>query len=116
MKRILTAIAVLFAACATVFAQGGYPVKGVVVDAIGPVVGASVIEKGTSNGVSTGLDGDFFLTVSGPDAVIEISCIGYATQTFPAHAVPASITLSEDADFLDEVVVIGYGTVARFPP
>ena len=113
MKRILTAIAVLFAACATVFAQGGYPVKGVVVDAIGPVVGASVIEKGTSNGVSTGLDGDFFLTVSGPDAVIEISCIGYATQTFPAHAVPASITLSEDADFLDEVVVIGYGTVKK---
>ena len=113
MKRILTAIAVLFAACATVFAQGGYPVKGVVVDAIGPVVGASVIEKGTSNGVSTGLDGDFFLTVSGPDAVIEISCIGYATQTFPANAVPATITLSEDADFLDEVVVIGYGTVKK---
>ncbi len=113
MKRILTAIAVLFAACATVFAQGGYPVKGVVVDAIGPVVGASVIEKGTSNGVSTGLDGDYFLTVSGPDAVIEISCIGYATQTFPANAVPATITLSEDADFLDEVVVIGYGTVKK---
>ena len=113
MKRILTAIAVLFAACATVFAQGGYPVKGVVVDAIGPVVGASVIEKGTSNGVSTGLDGDYFLTVSGPDAVIEISCIGYATQTFPANAVPATINLSEDADFLDEVVVIGYGTVKK---
>ena len=113
MKRILTAIAVLTAACATVFAQGGYQVKGVVVDAIGPVIGASVIEQGTSNGVSTGLDGDFLLTVSNANAMVEISCIGYATQVFPANAVPATITLSEDTDFLDEVVVIGYGTVKK---
>ena len=113
MKRILTAIAVLFAACATVFAQGGYQVKGVVVDAIGPVIGASVIEQGTSNGVSTGLDGDFALTVSSANAIIEVSCIGYATQTFAASAVPATITLAEDTHFLDEVVVIGYGTVKK---
>ena len=113
MKRILTAIAVLCAACATVFAQGGYQVKGVVVDAIGPVIGASVIEVGTTNGVSTGLDGDFVLTVSSANAVVEISCIGYATQTFAANAVPETITLAEDTDFLDEVVVIGYGTVKK---
>ncbi len=113
MKRILTAIAVLFAACATVFAQGGYQVKGVVVDAIGPVIGASVIEQGTSNGVSTGLDGDFALTVSSANAIIEVSCIGYATQTFAASAVPATIVLAEDTHFLDEVVVIGYGTVKK---
>ena len=113
MKRILTAIAVLFAVCATVFAQGGYQVKGVVVDAIGPVIGASVIEQGTSNGVSTGLDGDFLLTVSNANAMVEISCIGYATQVFPANAVPATITLAEDTHFLDEVVVIGYGTVKK---
>ena len=43
MKRILTAIAVLFAVCATVFAQGGYQVKGVVEDALGPVIGAAVV-------------------------------------------------------------------------
>ncbi len=114
MKRILTAIAVLLATCAPVFAQGaGYQVKGVVVDAIGPVIGASVIEQGTSNGVSTGLDGDFTLTVSNANAVVEISCIGYATQSFTASAVPAVITLSEDAEFLDDVVVIGYGTVKK---
>jgi len=113
MKRILTAFAVLLAACVTVFAQGGYQVKGVVVDAIGPVIGASVIEQGTSNGVSTGLDGDFALTVSSANAIIEVSCIGYATQTFPASAVPATITLAEDTHFLDEVVVIGYGTVKK---
>ena len=94
MKRILTVIAVLLTtACATVFAQGGYQVKGVVVDAIGPVIGASVIEQGTTNGVSTGLDGDFILTVSNANAVVEISCIGYATQVFAASAVPATFSL-----------------------
>ena len=113
MKRILTAIAVLAASCVTVFAQGGYQVKGVVVDAIGPVIGASVIEVGTTNGVSTGLDGDFTITVSNANAMVEISCIGYATQTFPAKEVPATIHLDEDTHFLDEVVVIGYGTVKK---
>ncbi len=113
MKRLLTAFAVLCAACMTVFAQGGYQVKGVVVDAIGPVVGASVIEQGTSNGVSTGLDGDFLLTVSSANAIVEITCIGYATQTFAAKDVPATILLEEDTHFLDEVVVIGYGTVKK---
>ena len=113
MKRILTSIAVLLAACATVFAQGGYQVKGVVVDAMGPVIGATVMEQGTTNGTSTGLDGDYVLTVSGPDAIVEISCIGYATQTFAAKSVPATITLGEDTHFLDEVVVIGYGTVKK---
>ena len=113
MKRILTAIAVLLAACATVFAQGGYQVKGVVVDAQGPVIGATVMEQGTSNGTSTGLDGDYTLTVSNANAIIEVSCIGYANQTFAASAVPATIVLAEDTHFLDEVVVIGYGTVKK---
>ena len=113
MKRILTAIAVLLAACATVFAQGGYQVKGVVKDAMGPVIGATVMEQGTTNGTTTGLDGDFILTVSNANAVVEISCIGYATQSFTASAVPATILLAEDAEFLDEVVVIGYGTVKK---
>ena len=93
-----------------VFAQSGYEVKGVVVDQLGPVIGATVIEQGTTNGVSTGLDGDYTLKVSGKDAVVEVSCIGYATQSFVASQVPAVITLSEDALFLDDVVVIGYGS------
>ena len=113
MKRILTAIAVLLAACATVFAQGGYQVKGVVEDALGPVIGAAVVQQGTTNGVSTGIDGDFVLTVPNADAMIEISCIGYATQVFKASEVPSVITLAEDTHFLDEVVVIGYGTVKK---
>ena len=115
MKRILTAIAIVALSLAgvTVSAQGGYQVKGVVVDAVGPVIGATVIEQGTSNGTSTGLDGDYVLNVSSKDAVIEISCIGYVTQTYAASAVPATVTLVEDTVFLDDVVVIGYGTVRK---
>lgn len=115
MKRILTAVFVLLASLTgtSVFAQGGYQIKGVVVDAQGPVIGATVMEQGTTVGTVTGLDGDYVLTVSSADAVIEVSCIGYATQVFTASALPATIVLSEDAEFLDEVVVIGYGTVKK---
>ena len=116
MNRIKTLCASFLLSCmmgASVFAQGGYEVKGVVVDAIGPVIGASVIEQGTTNGTSTGLDGDYVLTVSSADAVVEISCIGYASQTFVASQIPATVTLSEDALFLEDVVVIGYGTVKK---
>ena len=87
MKRIMTlCVSLLLCAVmgASVSAQGGYEVKGVVVDAIGPVIGATVIEQGTSNGTSTGLDGDYVLVVSSADAVVEISCIGYASQSFVA--------------------------------
>ena len=98
---------------AVVFAQGGYEVKGVVVDAVGPVIGATIIEKGTTNGASTALDGDYTLIVSSANAVVEVSCIGYATQTFIASQLPKVLTLSEDTTFLDEVVVIGYGSVKK---
>ena len=117
MNRVLTLCASFVLSCimgVSVFAQnGGYAVKGVVVDQAGPVIGATVIEKGTNNGVSTGLDGDWSLTVSSADAVVEISCIGYATQSFAASQIPAVVTLSEDTEFLDDVVVIGYGTVKK---
>ena len=116
MNRIMTLCASFVLSCimgVSVFAQGGYEVKGVVVDAIGPVIGATVIEQGTTNGTSTGLDGDYVLTVSSANAVVEVSCIGYATQTFVASQMPATVTLSEDTTFLDEVVVIGYGTVKK---
>ena len=113
MKKFLTSLAVLTAACTMVFAQGGYQVKGVVEDAMGPVIGATVIEAGTSNGVSTGLDGDFVLRVKSASSTIEISCIGYASQSFKASELPARIVLQEDTEYLDDVVVIGYGTVRK---
>ena len=97
----------------TASAQGGYEVKGVVVDAHGPVIGATVLQAGTSTGTSTGLDGDYSLRVANANVTIEISCIGYATQSFKASEVPATVTLVEDAEFLDDVVVIGYGTLSK---
>ena len=91
-------------------AQTGFEVKGVVTDATGPVIGATVIEQGTSNGVSTGVDGDYALTVASAETVVEFSCMGYTTVTFKASEVPAKVVLKEDSVFLDEAVAIGYGS------
>lgn len=116
MKRLTTILLGVLLLCTIthpVFAQSGYEVKGVVVDQLGPVIGATVIEQGTSNGTSTGLDGDYVLKVSSADAIVEISCIGYTSLTFKASEVPARVVLGEDALFLDDVVVIGYGTVKK---
>ena len=116
MNRILSLFAGLMLLCIftpPVSAQGGYEVKGVIQDQLGPVIGATIMEQGTSNGTSSSLEGDFTLSVSGPDAMVEISCIGYRTVTFKASGVPSVITLEEDTLFLDDVVVIGYGTVKK---
>ena len=113
VRYILVSLALIVVGGTFLHAQGGYGVSGTVVDQFGPVIGAAVVEQGTSNGVSTGLDGSFSLTVSSPDAPVEISCVGYVTQTFPASMVPGTVALKEDTEYLDEVVVIGYGTVKK---
>ena len=87
-------------------------VRGVVLDASGqPVIGAGVVEVGASrNGTLTGSDGSFVLTVH-RGASLEISCIGYETVTVtPVEGERLSVILREDAEILDEVVVMGYGT------
>ena len=84
-------------------------VSGQIVDEFGqPVPGASVIETGTKNGVNTDVDGKFFLRVP-KGATLEISCIGYETIKVVASEA-MSVTLREDSEFLDEVVVVGFGT------
>ena len=113
IRNICTALAFTCLSCLVLSAQGGYRVEGIVVDRFGPVIGAAVIEQGTSTGASTGLEGEYALTVSGPSALVEISCIGYASQVFEAALVPQTVILEEDNEFLDEVVVIGYGTVRK---
>lgn len=116
MDRFINILAALILCCLggiAASAQGGYQVRGVIEDQFGPVIGAAVVEQGTSNGTSTGLDGDFVLTVSGPSALVEVSCIGYASQTFEAASLPSVIYLKEDTEYIDEVVVIGYGTVRK---
>lgn len=85
---------------------------GKVVDATGvEVIGASVLEKGTTNGVVTNLNGEFSLSVE-KNATLVVSFIGYKTIEVKA-ATNMSITLQEDNEMLDEVVVIGYGSVKR---
>ena len=84
-------------------------VTGTVVDAMGPVIGASVMEKGTSNGTVTDLDGNFSLSVK-PGATLVISYIGYKTQEIAVGSSShINVSLEEDNTSLEEVVVVGYG-------
>lgn len=84
-------------------------IKGNVVDSNGePIIGATIMEKGTTNGTVTDLDGNFVLNVA-PGAIIQISYIGFATQELKASD-NLRIKLKEDTEVLDEVVVVGFGT------
>lgn len=84
--------------------------KGVVKDALGEtVIGASVVVKGTTNGTITGLDGDFSLNNVNKGDIIEISFVGFTTQTFKWDGQDLIVTLKEDTQTLEEVVVVGYG-------
>ena len=113
IRNILASAVLLCTTGAFLLAQDGYAVTGKIVDEYGPVIGATVIEQGTATGTMTDVDGNFSLLVSGPEAQVEISCMGYAPQVFKASQIPGTITLKEDAQFLDEIVVIGYGTVKK---
>lgn len=97
--------------CVSAYAQT-VTVKGHVKDALGGVIGANVVEKGnTSNGTITDLDGNFTLTVP-QGATLVVSFIGYKTQEVAA-APSVVVTLQDDAELLNEVVVIGYGSVKK---
>lgn len=85
-------------------------VIGVVKDKAGiPIIGATVMEKGTTNGTITDFDGRFSLQVS-KGAILEISYIGYKNQKLVVNGNSFTIVLKEDTEVLDEVVVVGYGT------
>ena len=93
-----------------VYAQN-ITVKGHVKDALGGVIGANVVEKGnTTNGTITDLDGKFAIPNVKEKDVLIVSYIGYLTQSIPVGKQTSfTITLKEDAQALDEVVVVGYG-------
>ena len=100
---------------AQVFAQSKYEVKGVVVDTTGtPVIGASVVEQGTTNGVTTDVNGQYVLRVNSSESIVVISFIGYQTQSLVASSsVLSNVVLEEDSEMIDDVVVIGYGVVKK---
>lgn len=103
-KTILLILVLLISGAISIMAQ----VSGVIVDDAGePVIGASVLEKGTTNGTITDFDGNFTLQVA-QGTMLEISYVGYATQTVVA-ASNMHIILHEDTEVLEEVVVVGYG-------
>lgn len=94
--------------------QSGRTISGVVKDAMGPIPGANVIVKGTTNGNITDMDGKFTLENVPANAILVISYIGYTSQEIPVGNQSAiNITLKEDAEALDEVVVVGYGVMKK---
>jgi TonB-linked SusC/RagA family outer membrane protein len=103
-----------YAADAPQEVQQAKKITGTVVDATGPVIGASVVVKGTSNGVATDFDGNFTLNAS-PGQTLVISYIGYLTKEIKITAAQSkyNVTLEEDKKILDEVVVVGYGTMKK---
>ena len=106
----LLLVMVLALSSQMLFAQGK-TVTGIVKEASGfEAIGANVLEKGTTKGVITDINGEFSLTVSGEDAILQISYVGFATQEIPVKGKDSFvITLKEDTEMLEEVVVVGYG-------
>lgn len=104
----------LFCCAGIAYAQESVTVKGVITDKAGiPLIGASIVEKGTTHGVITDLDGNFSLEVSKKNAVLVISFMGYAPQEVKAESRIMKIVLEEDSKQLEEVVVVGYGTMKK---
>ena len=102
---------VFFLLCSTVMLAQN-KVSGTVLDATGePLIGVSVLEAGTSNGVVTDFNGDFSITVK-QNARLTFSYVGYLSQTIAAKN-GMKVTLEEDNKVLNEVVVVGYGTMRR---
>lgn len=98
--------------CATSSYAQTIAVQGTVKDTAGEsIIGANVVVKGTTNGTITNLDGHFQLDTNKGDIIV-ISFIGYQSQELPADPV-MNVVLKEDTEQLDEVVVIGYGSVKK---
>ena len=109
-KRLGLYVCFLLLMVGTIWAQN-QTIKGTVLDANGEsIIGASVLQKGTTNGTITDFEGGFILNNVPSDATIEISFVGYKTQMIPVNGRSTfNIVLKEDNEILDEVVVIGYG-------
>lgn len=109
--NVLLTISFLVSSVTLLYGQDNITVTGTISDSQGPLPGASVVIKGTATGTQTDFDGNFTLNGVPSDATLEISYIGYATQEVAVGGqTNISITLAEDAEALDEVVVVGYGT------
>lgn len=94
--------------------QQSHSVRGVVKDAIGPMAGVNVLIKGTTTGMMTNPDGSYNLPNVPVGAILEFSFMGYQTvEVTVGSSETVNVTLKEDQNLLDELVVIGYGTVKK---
>ena len=110
IARFLTLVALLFTCCLSAHAQQ-FTAKGVVVDSNGePVIGAGVALKGNETvGVVTDLDGNFSLSVPGPNTVLVVTFIGMETVEVPVSRSDMRVVLKDDTLMLEETIVVGYG-------
>lgn len=115
LRRFAVMVCLLLLGFSGVRAQDRYEVTGVITDANAqPVVGASIVEKGTTRGTTSSTDGSYTFRVSSPDAVLVYSFFGCKTQEVAvANRTKIDIVLQEDAIALEEVVAIGYGTMKK---
>ena len=112
-KSIICTSFLLLFCTAAVFAQG-ITITGVVTDSGEPLPGVTVMVRGTSVGTTTDVDGRYQITVPDREAVLQFSFVGFATVDMPVgFQNEINVALYEDARQLDELVVIGYGSVAR---
>ena len=111
MKKNIFKYFLLMLALSFSFTVSAQDVKGVVSDASGELPGVSVLVKGTSRGTETGLDGSYSIKNVKSNDVLVFSFIGYKTIEVPVNGrTTVNVTLEEDSDTLEEVVVVGYGT------
>ena len=109
LKGLLAAVFMAVIVAPLTWAQQPLTVSGRVVDSMGePIIGVSILEKGTSNGAISNIDGEYRLSVKS-GATLVFSFIGYATQEKKATGPTLNVTLQDDTQLLEEVVVVGYG-------
>ena len=112
LMRLLCCLFLFAGICEATYAAPAQSthVKGIVRDAANePMIGVSVVVKGTANGTITNIDGEYSINVPGPKAVLEFSFVGYSKQeVVVGNKREINVTLNEDSELLDEVVVIGF--------
>lgn len=113
MRNILFTIILLSLSCLA--ANGQIQVRGTVKDTFNePLIGVNIVEKGTTNGVITDINGNYAITVAGGNSELTFSYISYKTVTQKVgQRTTIDVTLAEDAEALDEVVVVGFGSVKK---
>ncbi|MGF1558049.1 MAG: SusC/RagA family TonB-linked outer membrane protein [Flavobacteriaceae bacterium] len=115
LKKVFFALLLTLALTFTLSAQDGFTVTGTITDEFGgPLPGASIVEKGTTNGVSVDFDGKYSINVSNQNVTLLITFIGYGAQEIEVAGQSAiNVSLEPSASTLEEVVIVGYGAVRK---